>query len=72
MEGPNGKLTHWCFVERGSSAHKAGRSVGDRCCDHDGGSFDKVAVPILNYSVHRGVAHAPEGRWLYLLRVPQK
>ncbi|CAK0797176.1 unnamed protein product, partial [Prorocentrum cordatum] len=72
MEGPNGKLTHWCFVERGSSAHKAGRSVGDRCCDHDGESFDKVAVPILNYLVHRGVAHAPEGRWLYLLRVLKK
>lgn len=57
---------HWCFVEDGSALHSQGCPVGSPCCSSPEESVEKMAVPMLNFLLHRQWSQAAASRWTYV------
>jgi hypothetical protein len=63
---PEEQWMHWCFVAEGSQMHSEGHPAGGPCCASHEDSVELVAVPLLNFLLHRQWSQAAISRWTYV------
>jgi hypothetical protein len=61
------EIVHYCYVHANSPEHMAGKRVGAACCEDMHSSIAKMAVPVINFLVHRAWSQSAESRWTNVL-----
>jgi len=59
-------LTHYCWVEEGSEAHRQGHEIGTACCSSRQESIERTVVPFLNVMVGAGWDNSSLNKWTYV------